>query len=69
MIKNRDNIYLVVRVDTDWPRRGDSHVCGAYPSPERADEVADAFNQSWEDRGWGAMAKFEVRVTTYYSDE
>ena len=67
MIKNRDNIFLVVREDLNWPHKS-SHVCGAYCNLETAENTAAAYNQRWEDRGWDQLAHFEVKITTYYSE-
>lgn len=64
-MKNRDNIYLVVRVDAHARLR--DHVCGAYKSETEADLAASAFMQKWIDRGWDdGSVKFEVHVTTFY---
>ena len=65
-MKNRDEIYLVVRIDDVG--RLNAHVCGAYATLELADTQAAAWNQKWKDQGWDAGMKFEVWTTTFYNE-
>lgn len=67
VMKNRDNIYLVVRV-ANWPVGAKAHICGAYRTAQAADETAAKYNQQWKDRGWDSEQTFEVRITTFYED-
>lgn len=65
-MKNRDSIYLVVRIDDT--SRLNAHVCEAHSTMEAAEEKADAYNQKWKDKGWDMGMKFEVWTTTYYDE-
>ena len=64
-MKNRDSIYLAVRLNSD----GRYSVCSAHPDWLMADRVVAANTQTFKDRGWDDIAKFEVWTTTYYDDE
>lgn len=63
-MKNRDNIYLVVRINEG----GEVSVCSAHSTFEGADEVVSANNQKWADKGLHDYAHFDVWITTYYDD-
>ena len=64
-MKNRDNIYLVVRVSE---KDGSTAVCGAYSDLEIADNKADSWNQQFRDKGMDILFKFKVQLTTYYDE-
>lgn len=65
-MKNKDDVYLVVRIDDTG--RLNAHICEAHSTWEAADLKASAYNQKWKDRGWDAGMKFEVWTTTLYDE-
>lgn len=65
-MKNRDDLYLVVRID--GTSRLNAHVCEAHATLVGADQRAAYYNQKWKDKGWDVGMKFEVWTTTYYDE-
>lgn len=72
-MKNRDNVYCVVRNYFEIVYTGigeleerDNHVVGVYENLEDADNAKDAYNQQVKDGKIPEGFNFEVQIATFY---
>lgn len=73
MVKNRDNIYHVVRIimverDLGTFEIEDMQVVGSYRTHSRAEDVRDAYRQDVIDRKLPEEFLFEVQIGTWYDE-
>jgi hypothetical protein len=66
-LKNRGNMFVVVRQHFGAALGGSAAVCGSFSDMDDADDYKGACEQRWLERvGTLDGVEFEVQLTTYY---